>query len=297
MSNKFYPSFELKEFDSAYSLWDALSPTKSIDPEGIDTFIFRGQADATWGLLPSALRENSFYLSRAGTNFSEDVVWNEIEIINSFVTYCDRIGIKIPGDSQAFRQQHLNMLHQGKWVDKPSLWPNPEILDLLAMAQHHGVPTRLLDWTSQPYVALFFAISQSLSRTDDWTKETKLALWALNTSRICRHPEIRIYRAAGAISPHLAAQHGLFTIHQHRGGYGRTITVEGLEELTDDLPDPVFYKYTLPINEVIKLYKLLEKAGYNAASIYPSADGVGKAVIDKINFYKAEDTLKALYGL
>ncbi len=62
-------------------------------------------------------------------------------------------------------------------------------LSWIAAMQHHGVPTRLLDWTYSPYVALFFAVANQ-------GEEDRAGVWAIHTSplneRSKHHIELRV---------------------------------------------------------------------------------------------------------
>ena len=63
----------------------------------------------------------------------------------------------------------------------PTMLPNPEEdLTWLALMQHYAIPTRLLDFTYSPFVALYFAIRE---RQYD-KKRSYVRLWAINATEV-----------------------------------------------------------------------------------------------------------------
>lgn len=277
--------FKEINYNTASELWEALSPTRSFFDEPYEA-VYRGQGNAQWGLIPSLLRNEDtnpllhFMGKRSSAN---ELIFTEVNLLESFAGYCDAVGVRIPNDSIKFRNEILNSQVQDQFYIRPELWPNSELLELMALAQHHGVPTRLLDWTRQPYVAAYFAVSSAMNGHKNWQKDSRLAIWILDAVRMDIYSSIKLVRVPGSTSKHVSAQSGLFTVHPHNGNRGQDFKVSGLEYELSSLPETPLIKLTLPVSEVSSLYRLCLKAGINGATIYPSADGAGKAVHDSIN--------------
>lgn len=94
-------------------------------------FLFRGQADSNWPLVPSLIR----MAKRSGLK-PEHVSALEDQLLHEFM-----------------KQAHLHL--------PPETIPaKADLLSWWTLMQHHHAPTRLLDWTYSPFVALYFACVQ-----------------------------------------------------------------------------------------------------------------------------------------
>ena len=280
-----------QQFGTAAELWNALSPTNSDlfgNALGYRHLMFRGQPDSSMKLIPSAFRASNpsriFWQTKHGDRSpSEDEqVAIELAALRVFAGYADDAGIRIPNDSQTFR----NMLFTPQHARHPIPWPDKVFFEILTLAQHHGVCTRLLDWTLNPYIAIYFAASSAMARHDN----SELAIW-IRDPRV-HEMGVRTIKPAGSVSLRTAAQHSLFTLRENIGTvYCYSLGLDEIPEFSKSLS-----KLTAPVRESIRLLDLCKQIGISAASIYPSTEGAGKATVEYFLRNVAEEDLRAHAG-
>jgi len=199
-----------------------------------------------------------------------------------------------------------------RFQSKYSIYKQNEILpnsklSWLSMMQHYGVPTRLLDFTESPYIALYFILE-----TYNFQSNTNFSIYAIDYTKIidnsisiitdsgqqfpCERNEItkksdeifdfldqNNYDILWVTEPlilneRIDRQSGSFLI-----SINKSTTIESL--INTGLYDDCIIKYTIDYNLYESIYALLRKMNINSKLLYGDLAGLSKSIKMELQVY------------
>lgn len=211
--------------------------------------LYRGLPDSTYALKPKVGRVSHPPI----TDQEKDKFYKREEAL--FERFC----------SKGYEFLPSNSLRNEKW-------------HRLTLAQHYGLPTRLMDWTNNPLVAAYFSIgSEDHDQTEGAIHKIgyrhycnelpECPFWDAKPCTICgktHDPEWDIF-APPHITKRLANQSSVFTIHFHPWKEVKT------------LANHKKYVITTPLKE--ELTNMLPKLGIRSDILFPDLSGIVNEII------------------
>ncbi len=297
-------SVEVIECESADEILDRLSAREPMWQPRPRNWLFRGHSDAGWPLIPSALRPQTIlgfgeHAAVGPRRTHLEQVRDEFAAVERFLVLMNEVGHAVPPDIYGiwfnWKEVHDDVISTAR--KGYSQWPLHKLYTLLALAQHHGIPTRLLDWSRNGKVAAYFASEEAAH----WVKDgapggdapERLAVWAFNeyeARKLWRNSSTSVASIGTpqASNQNLRAQRGVFTVHvQETADANAAPIIAALDKIVPEqaavisetngaapIAGPILRKLSLPVTEAPKMLRLLYYEAITRASLFPSLDGV-----------------------
>lgn len=201
---------------------------------------FRGQSDVKWRLLPK--------LSRLFKKGKIPDTWPRLE---SFIL----------GDFKKYAVINIDKEPKNKF-------------EWMVLGQHYGLPTRLLDWTTNPLKALYFAV-------DEYSDKRDGALFAFSpTSSIPMLEDdenVDQFTHMMPIFPNMidsriVAQEACFTIFPHAPDFKQFQPLEDTEIYDRDYF--LMLKIMIPRDRKLTILGELDVLGVNRRTLFPDLSGL-----------------------
>ncbi|ATF90430.1 FRG domain-containing protein [Burkholderia gladioli] len=214
--------------------------------DGGTMFLFRGQRQEEWMLKPSIARHPRVWADTEEAMLAE------------------------------FRERAIPYLEST--VDLGDV-------DWLAIAQHHNMPTRLLDWSGSALAALWFAIHQPTAPTTGRRREPGAAVWILRyTGKDLIRDEERASPFSVERTPllkprhvsrRIAAQDGWFSLHR---GHVNDPEISFVSLDTNQAYKDRLHYVRIPASAFGRMRAELKIAGMSRAVLFPDLEGVAGVV-------------------
>lgn len=277
------------------------------------SWIFRGQSNGAdgeiWPLTPSAFRPGVWDAFAPSANLQAVIgdhrdlraEWEQV-LVRDFLALADRHGFPIPDEDPIVRDPRLNQTKAARDLNSAGFYPfpAPAIVATFALAQHYGIPTRLVDWCWRPLVAAYFACEGVARRYRPGSprppNEAPFSIFALRSEtqqlleEIDFDPRIVRLTAAAATNPNLRAQGGLFSLVQPLKD---DVPLPNLEEVLDRVEPyvqpgsewparfPLLVEYRVPAKDANWLLWQLSLVGVSGAFVYPGLRGVVDSIRER----------------
>lgn len=214
-------------------------------------FVFRGQSCSSWPLTSSFDRK---FPNLKGKEKSDHYDHLLRLFAKNLVAFAD-------GDASVLLGNDIDAIDEGS--------PEVEVL-----AQHHGLPTRLLDWSLSIYVAAFFAFSQTASCTTGM-----VSVWALNTQFVTENMDenhLKLHEDFYPKNNRQLWQLGVFVRNKTQ-----IQDISKIFERPDDFIGasalkgaPVLFRFDIPASVREVALDELEMMRINSVSLFPGIEGV-----------------------